>query len=91
MADSSKTVASEGEHTLIRIAGQLEIPSGTVLVRQGGRDGEIVITPIAARTERHEAWLAFLDELSARPTDTEFMKERPMNRIPAEKYHLADD
>jgi G3E family GTPase len=83
-------ITSEGDETVIRLSGHIDLPSGPASVRVTEQAGEVILTPVAEMSDRHKEWLAFLDELAARPVDEEFMKERPMNRVPVEEDFFRD-
>jgi hypothetical protein len=83
-------IASEGDDTVIRIPGQIDLQPGSISMRLTEQTGEIILTPVAEMSDRHKKWLSFLDELAARPSDEEFMRERPMNSPPLEKSLFPD-
>jgi hypothetical protein len=85
------TVTEEGLDTVIRFSGKVRLPEGTVSVREIEATGEIVLSPIAPSTQPGDSWGAFLDDMSRRPRDTEFMRERPMNRPPSDRKLFAEE
>ncbi len=89
MAAQIATVTQEGEEIVVRFPQDVPIQVGSVSYRIGAR-GEVVLAPVSTAA-RQEAWIAFLDRIEARDPDPEFMKERPMNRLPVERNLFPDD
>jgi len=55
--------------------------------------GEVVELPgaeLKAPTEEADSWARFLDDMSRRPMDVTFMRERPMNHLPGEDPLCAE-
>ena len=84
-------VTEEGFSTVVRFAGRVRLPSGPVSVREIESTGEIVLAPIAPAVQPADSWDAFFEDMSRRPRDPEFMKERPMNRPPVDRKLFSEE
>lgn len=89
-AAHTATVTEDGEDTIVRISGKINLPKGPVLVRENKSTGEVVLSSQAAPA-REDSWAAFFALIDSREPDPDFMRERPMNRLPVEKNLFPDD
>lgn len=89
MSTRTAIITSEGDETVVRISGRVRLASGPVAVREIEATGELVLAPL--RASQPDTWVAFFDRLNRREPDSDFMAERPMNRIPPDKDLFGDD
>jgi hypothetical protein len=85
-ATHTDTITEEGDEKVVRFPGGVPLSRGEVTY-EIKPSGELVLKQVSeqARAKRQADWIAFLDEIAARPPDPDFMKERPMNRLPIER------
>ena len=89
-AAHTATVITDGNDTLIRIEGKISLPEGPVCLRENLQTGEIVLSS-RVTPSRPESWADLFALIESRAPDPDFMRERPMNRLPVEKNLFADD
>ena len=89
-AAPTATVRTDGNDSVIRFEGKISLPEGPVCMRENPHTGEIVLS--ARLTPSHpESWADLFALIDSREPDPEFMRERPMNRLPVEKNLFPDD
>ena len=90
MAAHTATVSSDGDDTVIRIAGHVRLPLGPALVKEVEATGELVLAPVGAPLQPY-SWDELFQCFDAQPRDeywSEFMRvmqARPMNRLPVDR------
>jgi hypothetical protein len=90
-ATHTATITEEDSETVVRISGKVNLPAGKVTVREIKATGEIVLTPVRDAAQPDDTWEAFLNDMSRRPIDHEFMKHRPMNHLPGEDTLYSEE
>jgi hypothetical protein len=86
------TITEEGDEKILRLPAGVPLEAGEVTYEIRST-GELVLKQLSeeARARRQAVWIDFLDRIAARGPDTDFMNERPMNRIPFERDLWPDE